>query len=103
VEDGETEKESKFEITAGVSRKINQQWSVGIEALHSRAYPNHSLSDEEYSATYLGPNLHFVKNRWWLTLTIMPQIYGDGDGSSNNLQLSHRERIETRLVAGVNF
>jgi hypothetical protein len=102
-EDGETEKESALQFSAGLSRKLSQAWSAGLEALHTRVYLDHSLNEEEYSATFAGPNVHYATAKWWATLTVMPQIYGDGDEADGNLQLSHSERIQTRLIAGVNF
>jgi hypothetical protein len=103
-EHGETEEESAFETTAGVSRKLGTRWAAGLEALHARGYVDGvDLAEEEYSATFIGPNIHYFQERWWMTLTVMPQIHGDGDGSDGDLQLAHRERVETRLIAGVNF
>jgi hypothetical protein len=104
TEGGETEEESSFEATAGLSRKLNGNWALGLEATHVRGYTGGvDLSDEEYSATFAGPNIHYGTGRWWWTLTVLPQVHGDGDGADDGLQLAHRERVETRLLAGILF
>lgn len=101
-EDGHTGKELTFEATTGVSYNFTPQWSAGLELRNVRAYPGgFDFQDEEFSAWFAGPAVHYGAPDWWVTFTILPQIYGNGDGAEDDLQLSHRERVEARLLVGV--
>ncbi len=103
-EDGESEEEAVLEFTAGASYKVTPQWSVGVEARNKRAFPDGlDLNGEEYSIWSVGPNLHYGAPSWWATLTVLPQVYGNGDGASGNIQAVHEERAEARLLVGVLF
>jgi hypothetical protein len=104
VEHGETEEESVFEVAAGLSRRLNANWTAGLEAVHERVYVDGvDFAEEEFSAIFIGPNIHYAVEKWWVTLTVLPQVYGDGDGSDGDLQLVHSEQVHTRLIAGINF
>jgi hypothetical protein len=71
------------------------------------------LGDQEHSAFFLGPNIHYGVEKWWVTFTILPQIYGEptnlGIGANGApitdpvLHLGQHERLEARLKFGVNF
>lgn len=99
-ESDQTEEEFALELTAGLSYRLNDRWAVGLEARNHREYPDYD--EEEHSAWFLGPNLHYGSSRWWATLTVLPQIFGDPD-TDDGLQLEEHERVEVRLIAGVNF
>lgn len=103
-EDGETEKEATIEATVGLANRISSQWSVGLEARYKAAYPGGlDLSDREFQSVSVGPNVHYGTPKWWATLTVMPQIWGDGDGADGGRNLVHEEELETRLIFGVFF
>ncbi|MBL7662533.1 transporter [bacterium] len=101
-EDNTTEKEAKLEFTAGVSYKLTAAWAVGLESRYTSAYPDGvDLSGQEYQAVSVGPNIHYGTSKWWATLTVLPQIWGDGDGADGGRQLAHEEELEVRLLFGV--
>ena len=103
-EDGKTEKEAELQFTFGGAYKFNPNWSAGIEARYAAAYPDGlNLSGREFQAVSVGPNIHYGNQRWWATLTVLPQVWGDGDGASGGRQLVHEEELEVRLIAGVVF
>ena len=58
----------------------------------------------EFSAVYAGPVISYRQEKWWATLTVMPQIFGrnwDGaDDGHRNLDLVHNERVNLRLLFG---
>jgi hypothetical protein len=95
-----TESEGVLEFTAGLSYSINEFWSVGLEGRNHREYPE--FEEQEHSAFFLGPNIHYGNGKWWATLTVLPQIAGTPDTDSG-LQLDEHERVEVRLIAGVYF
>lgn len=99
-EDEEVEKEAILEITAGAAYIFSPHWSAGVELRNHRAFPGDyfDFSDEESHAWFLGPNLHYGGDRFWATLTVLPQLALGG-----GLDLEHHERIEVRAIAGVSF
>ena len=67
------------------------------------AFPDYGT--REFWAWFAGPSLHYGGEKYWATLTWMPQLKGgptDPDRSTS-LHLEERERSETRLKFGVNF
>jgi uncharacterized protein DUF6662 len=99
----ETEEELKLELTAGASYKINSRWSVGIEGRNHREFaPGIGFDNQEHSAWFVGPNVHYGRNKWWATLTVLPQVHGSPD-TKHGLQLEEHERIEVRMIVGVDF
>ena len=56
------------------------------------------------TAVYVGPVVSYRAEKWWATLTVMPQVFGrnwDGvNDGARNLDLVHNERINIRLIFG---
>ena len=99
----DTEEELKLELTAGVAYKINSHWSVGLEGRNHRVYaPGFNFDNREADAWFVGPNVHYAHGPWWATLTVLPQVHGS-PATRNSLELDEHEKIEVRLIAGVNF
>jgi hypothetical protein len=99
----DTEEELTLELTAGLAYKINSHWSVGVEGRNHRVFaPGLSFSHREADAWFVGPNLHYAGARWWATLTVLPQVHGSPD-TRDGLELEEHEKIEVRLIAGINF
>ena len=97
------EEELKLELTAGLAYKINSRWSVGVEGRNHRLFaPGFSFSNQEANAWFIGPNVHYAHGSWWATLTVLPQVHGSPE-TRHGLELEEHEKIEVRLIAGVNF
>ena len=96
----ETERELSLDLTAGVSYRINNNWAVGLEGRNHRVFPD--FGDEEASAWFVGPAIHYGRPRWWATLTVLPQVAGDPD-TAHGLELEEHTKIEARLIIGYNF
>ena len=94
-----------LEVTGGISYRIAPRWFVGVEARYETAFPNMDLHAQESWAFFAGPALHYGGERWWATLTWLPQLTGDAPGSarSSRLDLEHHERQEIRLKVGYDF
>jgi hypothetical protein len=61
----------------------------------------------ENTAFYLGPVVTYQRERWWATLTVMPQVVGanfpeNADGN-HSLELEGHERWNARLIFGISF
>ncbi len=101
-EDNRTEEEATLEFTGGVAYKLSPKWSIGIEARNKSAYPGGlDLSGQEFQSWSVGPNVHYGNPKWWATFTVLPQVWGNGDGSAGSRQLVHEESIEVRLLVGI--
>jgi hypothetical protein len=101
-----TEVKGEIEISAGLARALGKNWSIGIESRWHNNLPEY----EEWadSALYLGPVLNYRHERWWATLTVMPQIWGENFHPENpdrnsSLDLKSHERWNSRLIVGVSF
>jgi hypothetical protein len=102
-EDGSWERELYVENSVGVSYRFAPKWFVGLESRLDMAYPDYS--SREFWAWFAGPTLHDGGQKYWATLTWMPQLKGgptDADRSTR-LHLEEREQTEVRLKLGVNF
>lgn len=98
--------ELEFEVTGGVAYRLAPGWYLGLEGRYTSEYPDWpSNNHREFYGVFVGPAVHYSAERWWFTLTVLPQVYGspqDEDGSSH-LHLDDLERVETRLKVGYNF
>jgi len=86
--------------TAGVSRELSSNWSLGLEIFSRNKWPDYSGFSS--SALYLGPTLSYRQERFWAALSILPQIWGhnyngDPDGESS-LDLKDNEQLLIRLL-----
>jgi len=102
----ETESELAVEFTGGLTYRIAPNWYAGIEARYHSVYPNFPADvDRENWATFVGPALHYGSKRWWATLTVLPQVYGEPHEKdrSDTLHLDEYERVEVRLKTGFDF
>lgn len=99
--DGETETEGVLDVSGGVARYVGKKTSIGVEARNIRRYPDYER--EENSAWFVGPNAHYKGVGWGAVLSVLTQVYGDGDGATDNLQLTEYEQTEVRLIASRDF
>ncbi len=103
-DDSHTEREGGLEFTLGAAYRVTPALSFGIEARNKSAYPGGlNLAGQEYQAWSVGPNLHYQASTWWITLTALPQVWGNGDGSQGGRQLMHEERAEFRAIIGMEY
>jgi hypothetical protein len=103
---GEWESELALEVTGGAVYRIAPKWYVGLEARYHSEYPDWpTTTNREHWATFLGPVVHYGAERWWFTLTALPQVYGSPQDPerSSHLHLAEHEKFELRLKVGYNF
>jgi hypothetical protein len=96
--------EFNFEFDLAGAYFVSHATSVGIEVR------NHNLhiSSENYqhSALFAGPVVSYASEAWWATLTVLPQIaklQGSEVDAGNRLVLSELEKLEVRLMLGVDL
>ena len=104
-EDDYREHEGEVELSFGITRHLNSNWSLGLEARNHNELPEYS--EWENTAMFLGPVINYRHERWWATLTVMPQIFGanfSGDvDNDHNFELEGHERLNVRLIVGFSF
>jgi hypothetical protein len=67
-------------------------------------YPMFMLNNFEHVVFYGGPTLHYSAERWWATLTVAPQIWGQGvDEPSNGKTFAEETSWKIRFKVGFNF
>jgi hypothetical protein len=97
--------EGEVEASFGITRKLGGHWYAGVEARDHNEFPDYNLW--ENTAFYLGPVVTYQRERWWATLTVMPQVVGanfseNADGN-HSLELEGHERWNVRLIFGISF
>ncbi len=89
----------------GITRDLGKKFSLGLEMFTETIFPEYDKAVS--TALFLGPALHYRTEKWWATLSILPQIYGwnyDGNPDGNrHLDLLEHERINVRLIVGIHF
>ena len=98
-------REGEVELSFGIVRELNKRWSLGIEARDHNELPNYQKW--ENTAFYLGPVINYRQERWWVTLSVLPQIVGanfaDNAAGDHHFELEGHERVNIRLMAGISF
>ncbi|NUS38228.1 MAG: hypothetical protein HOQ02_04285 [Lysobacter sp.] len=71
---GEVEKATMIDLTAGVTYHFASHWSAGLEARNHREFAGYGLGNKEHSAWFLGPNVHYATQDWWITAAWRHQL-----------------------------
>jgi hypothetical protein len=94
----------KMEGTAGLAYRIAPRWYAGLEARLQTEFEDANLNNSQFVAAFVGPSLHYGTQRWWATLTVLPQVWGWPDSrGKGGLTLDDHERLEVRMKFGYNF
>ena len=75
--------EGEFEVSFGITRQLSKRWSLGLETRDHNEIPNYD--DWENTALFLGPVATYTQDKWWATLTVMPQVWGMGTSGGRDL------------------
>ena len=97
--------EGEVEVSFGLTRHLNNNWSIGLEARDHNELPEYETW--ENTALYLGPVVTYRQEKWWATLTIMPQVLGvnfkENVDNNHHFELEGHERVNARLIVGFSF
>lgn len=99
----ETElEEIELEADIGASYAVTPRFSAGLELRNHNEVAKETGSDEmewEHSALFLGPNLSYATENWWVTLTVLPQLPAlmKEEGGSMFV-LDEHEKLNARLL-----
>jgi len=100
-DDEPTEKEFIVEVTSGLSYRVAPNWFVGIEARYHTEFPEYDV--QEHQAVFIGPNVHYGGRKWWATLTLLPQVWGEPNAPGSHRHFDEHEKLEVRMKLGYNF
>jgi len=94
----------KMEWSTGLAYRIAPRWYAGLEGRVQTEFEDGDLNKSQFVAAFAGPALHYGTDRWWATLTVLPQVWGWPDSQgTGGLTLDDHERLEVRLKLGYNF
>ncbi len=99
--ESETEEELVLEFTAGAAYHLTDRFAIGLELRQKNVFPE--MEDLDHAALFAGPALHYAGQRWWATLTVLPQLVALTGATQSHLDLDEFERAEARLILGINF
>jgi len=104
-EDNWDSTEGEVGVSLGLARDLGTHWSLGFELRNDNVLPEYK--SWENSALYFGPVLGYHEEKWWGTLSVMPQVYGWNNSASQDgnrhLELNDHEKVNVRLLFGINF
>jgi hypothetical protein len=100
-ENEETEKELVLEFTAGAAYRLAPNVALGVELREVNVYED--MSDLEGAAFFAGPVIHYSAERWWVTLTLLPQIVALKGTTGDSVNLDEFERAQARVIVGIHF
>lgn len=104
-EDNLRETEGELGASLGIARDLGKHWALGVEFRNQNTLPEYH--EWENSALFLGPVVSYRHEKWWAALTVMPQVYGWNNSSSQDgnphLELNDHEKVNVRLLFGLNF
>ena len=90
--DGLSEREGEFSQAVGASYEIRPELSVGLEFLHEFVFEDWK-DDEKIRNVFVGPNVSYRRNQWFVTVTALAQATNTED--EPNFQL--------RTIFGIGF
>ena len=95
----------EVEASFGRARDFHKRWSLGLEARDHNEIPKYRKW--ENTALFVGPVVSYRQENWWAVLAVLPQVWGhnfgaDPDGNPH-FELEGHERVNVRLVFGIDF
>jgi hypothetical protein len=59
----------------GVSYQVGGGWWIGIEGEEHSEFKHFALNSIEHAAFFVGPAVHYGAERWWASLSVLPQVF----------------------------
>ncbi len=74
----------------GVSYRFRPRLSLGLEFRNHNEFTGWTVTrDQNHTAFFLGPNVHYGGQKWSATLTLMRQLYAHGYSDDQKEQIRH--------------
>lgn len=76
VPDGAADKATMLEGDLGASYRVGSNWFLGLEFRNHNEYSDWGIkhSNQDHTAFFLGPNIHYASQRWFFTLSALRQL-----------------------------
>ena len=101
----EPEMEIGLSYRTGLSYRIAPKWFIGAEIVYDTEFET-EVGQERWTVQ-AGPSVHYAQQKWWMTVTWLPQLRGGGETyegqTDTNLHLIEKTETEVRLKVGINF
>jgi len=98
AEPGETHREATFEVDLGAAYFITPSVTLGLELRPTAIVEE---GEVESIAIYGGPTLSTAFQGWWAAVSVLPQLYSPKNGEGGTFDLEHNERVQARILLGV--
>jgi hypothetical protein len=101
TEEEGTETESVFEVDAAGCFFLTPRLTAGLELRSHTVF----LPDAEptRSALFVGPTVSYTREGWWVAASVLPQVRALAGASDGHLELEEHERVEVRVLFGLEF
>jgi len=100
-EGAETEQETAFEMDGAACWFLTPALTAGLEV---RSHTVWLPGDEPTrSALFLGPTVSYARERWWIAASVLPQVRALAGKSEGHLDLEEHEKVEVRVLFGLEF
>ncbi len=100
AEQGATANESVFELTAAGCYFLRPDLTLGLELRSHTVWPP---GDQTRSALFLGPSVSYSREGWWIAVSALPQLRALAGASSGYRDFVEHEKVELRLIFGLEF
>ncbi len=97
----ETERETAFEVDAAACWFLTPRLTAGLEIRGHTVVP--PGEEPTRSALFLGPTLSYARDGWWAAASVLPQVRALRGASDGHLDLEEHERVEVRVLFGLEF
>lgn len=113
--DNTLEEEISWDGALGVAYRIAPRWYVGVEGRVQadfleagfNSFNSLNFGDNFQYGVYVGPSLHYGTERWWATVSVLPQVFGGPErhepGSTGGFHFEEHEKLHVRLDVGFTF
>lgn len=91
----ELERATELDFLTGLSYRFANNWSAGLELRNHREFTGYGYHTPNHSAWFLGPNLHYAAQKWWVTLAWRQQL-----PVATGFQADQKEVISGKRIYG---
>ncbi|MBI3205794.1 MAG: hypothetical protein HYZ29_29935 [Myxococcales bacterium] len=103
---GETKREIALEADLAFGYFLTPTLVLGLEARsHSELEGG---KEHEVTAFSVGPSVAYAQKAWWMAATVQPQVFAikgeeEGGDDDSSLDLEHHERVNVRVLFGMDL
>jgi len=100
-EEAGTEGETSLELDAAACWFLTPRLTAGLELRSHTVLP--PGEEKTRSALFLGPTVSYAREGWWVAASVLPQVRALAGASDGHLDLVEHERVEVRILFGLEF